>query len=272
MPKFKPIRQSRVSEEVTEQIKQSILLGEFRAGDKLPSERELMEEFQVSRAAIREALRALEHAGFLVTRHGASGGAYVIELSFENLSNAFIDLFLADKVSMPELCHVRALIEPEIARLAAARITTEYAGKLREILEQEYLPVRSLFDDIDTKVMVHAVLAEMCGNRVLEALVKSLLRVTRRVIETVHPDTLSMHPAGMHRPIVEAVIAGKPDEAAEAMRAHALEFGKILIDMEESFRAGMATGRGMNAPGPPLSAVPQGHEDLPGVRPHREES
>jgi GntR family transcriptional repressor for pyruvate dehydrogenase complex len=53
MPKFKPIRQFRVSEEVTEQLKQSILLGGFKAGDKLPSERDLAEQFQVSRVAIR---------------------------------------------------------------------------------------------------------------------------------------------------------------------------------------------------------------------------
>ncbi len=57
MPRFRPIRPSRVSEEVTEQLKQSILLGDFKAGDKLPPERSLAEEFQVSRVAVREALR-----------------------------------------------------------------------------------------------------------------------------------------------------------------------------------------------------------------------
>jgi len=70
MPRFKPIRLSRVSDDVTEQLKQSILLGHFKAGDRLPSERELSEEFQVSRVAIREALRALENSGFITTRQG----------------------------------------------------------------------------------------------------------------------------------------------------------------------------------------------------------
>ena len=59
MPSFKPIKQSRVSGEVAEQLKQSILLGQFEAGDKLPSERDLSNQFQVSRIAIREALRFL---------------------------------------------------------------------------------------------------------------------------------------------------------------------------------------------------------------------
>lgn len=242
MKKFRPIRQTRVSEEVTEQIKQCILLGDFKAGDKLPSERELMEEFQVSRVAIREALRALENSGFVSTRQGATGGTYVIELSFENLTSAFIDLFLAEKISIPEMFHVRVLIEPEVARLAAMRITPESKKKLEEILQKEELPVSSLSDDIETKTMVHFVLAEICGNRFLEALVKSLMRVTKRVIEAVHPNTLSMHPAGMHRPIVEAVIAGKPDESAEAMRKHALEFGEVMIEMERAHRENLGSG------------------------------
>jgi DNA-binding FadR family transcriptional regulator len=245
MKKFKPIRQTRVSEEVTEQIKQCILLGDFNAGDKLPAERELMEQFQVSRVAIREALRALENSGFVSTRQGATGGTYVIELSFENLSSAFIDLFLAEKISIPEMFHVRVLIEPEVARLAAMRITPESTKKLLEILEKEESPVNSLADDIETKTMAHFVLAEICGNRFLEALVKSLMRVTKKVIEAVNPNTLSMHPAGMHRPIVEAVIAGKPDEAAEAMRRHALEFGEVMIEMERAHRESLRSGFNM---------------------------
>ncbi|MBI5251021.1 MAG: FadR family transcriptional regulator [Desulfomonile tiedjei] len=236
MPPFKPVRQTRVSDEVTEQIKQSILLGDFKAGDKLPSEHELMDQFQVSRVAVREALRALENSGFLMTRQGAAGGAYVTELTFEILASAFLDLFLADKISMPELCHVRLIIEPEVARLAAMNVTPEYAQRLREAMEDEETPPTTLHKDIEIKTAVHFILVEMCGNRFFEALLKSLMRVTRRVVEAVHLNTLYLHPAGMHRPIVEAVIAGKPRDAEEAMRRHAMEFGGILIEMEKAFR------------------------------------
>ncbi len=94
---FSPIRQLRVSEEIISQLKQSILLGHFKPGDKLPAERDLAEEFKVSRVAIREALRALENAGFLVTRQGANGGAYITDLNFENLAKTFLDLFMAEQ-------------------------------------------------------------------------------------------------------------------------------------------------------------------------------
>ena len=69
----------------------------------------------------------------------------------------------------------------------------------------------------------------MCGNRLFEALILSILGLTWRVIKAVDPDYHLMHPAGMHRPIVEAVLAGNPKKAALAMQKHALEFGDILI-------------------------------------------
>ena len=137
MSRFRPIRQLRVSEEVAEQLKQSILLGHFKAGDKLPSERDLAEEFQVSRVAVREALRSLENTGFIETRQGATGGAFVTDLTFEHLVSAFVDLFLAEKISAPELYQVRLLVEPEVARLAALNVTPEYTERLLEALKAE---------------------------------------------------------------------------------------------------------------------------------------
>ena len=207
MSTFQPIKQFRVSEEVANQLKQSILLGHFNTGDKLPAERDLAEEFRVSRVAIREALRKLENSGFIVTRQGATGGAYVADLTFEYLINAFLDLFLADKISVPELRQVRVIIEPEVARLAASKITPEYAQRLKHALEVEELPISSLSEDMERKQKAHIILAEMSGNRILEALVRSLMGLTRRAVEAAEADPRFMHPAGMHRPIVEAVLA-----------------------------------------------------------------
>jgi len=236
MSKFKPIRQQRVSEEVIEQLKHAFLVGHFKAGDKLPPERELAAEFQVSRVAIREALRALESTGFVEIRQGATGGAFVTDLTFETLANSFLDLFLAEKISVPELQQVRVLIEPEIARMAAVRVTPGYEQRLLEALDAEELPVRTFAEDFEAKTTVHFIFAEMCGNRLLEALVKSLMGLTFRLVATVQPDFKSMHPPGMHRPIVEAVLARDGDAAAEAMKAHSKEFGRILLNMQKKFR------------------------------------
>ena len=236
MPSFKPIRQLRVSEEVAGQLKQSIHLGHFKAGDKLPAERDLAEEFKVSRVAIREALRRLENSGFITTRQGATGGAYVTDLTFEYLANAFLDLFLADKISIPELHRVRLLIEPEIARLAALAIRPEYAQRLEKALQSEELPTSSLPEDIKMKTAAHYILAEMCSNRFFEAIIRSSMKLTHRLIEVVNPNPYTLHPAGLHRPIIEAVLSGDPEAASLAMKKHAIEFGEILMNMEDTYR------------------------------------
>jgi DNA-binding FadR family transcriptional regulator len=225
-----------VFEEIVAQLKESILSGRFKPGDKLPTERELVEEFRVSRVAIREALRTLENSGFIVTRQGANGGAYVTDLSFEFLANAFVDLFLADKISIPELHRVRLVIEPEIARLAALGITPEFTQRLMKALEAEEVPTSSLLEDIKIKTAVHYILAEMCGNRFFEAIVRSSMKLTHTLIQMANPDPHAMHPAGMHRPIVEAVLAGDPEASSIAMRKHTLEFGETLIKMEKTYR------------------------------------
>ncbi len=236
MARFRPIGQLRVSEEIVAQLKQSILLGHFKPGDKLPAERSLSEEFRVSRVAIREALRALENAGFLVTRQGANGGAYVTDLNFENLAKTFLDLFMASKISIPEMHQLRILVEPEVARLAASRVTPEFAQQLKDSLEAEKLPIPSLSVDVERKQKVHFILAEMCGNRFFEALVRSAMGLTRKVVEAVKPDPHYMHPVGMHRPIVEAVLAGDAKGAAMEMGKHTVEFGETLIKMEKVYR------------------------------------
>lgn len=62
------------------------------------------------------------------------------------------------------------------------------------------------------------------------------MKLTHRVIEVVSPNPYTLHPAGMHRPIVEAVLAGDPEAAFSTMKKHSIEFGEILINMEKTYR------------------------------------
>lgn len=236
MQSFKPIKPSRVSEQVAEQLKHSIVLGRFKPGDKLPGDRELAEQFQVSRVMIREALRSLENAGFITARPGVTGGTFVTDLSFEHLGDAFLDLFLADKISIPELVQVRLLVEPEVARLAARNVTPDFAAQLKRSLADEDLPPTTLAEDLDRKTAIHLILAQMSGNRIFEALIRSLMALTRKVVEEVNPDPQWMHPAGMHHPVVEAVLSGDEERSASIMRNHSLEFGENLMTMEREYR------------------------------------
>ena len=135
MSSFDPIEQIRTADKVLAQLKSAILSGRFKPGEKISSERELMNEFKVSRVVIREAIRALELTGFVVIKQGQAGGIFINDLSYEILSNTLMDLFLADKLSAPELMKVRLYIEPEIARLAALNEDKHQAEELRAALE-----------------------------------------------------------------------------------------------------------------------------------------
>ncbi len=237
MPQFKPIRQPRISEEVFQQLKEAVLSGEFKAGEKLPSERELAEQFQVSRVAIREAIRTLENAGFVTIRQGSAGGAFVTDLTFEQLASACLDLFLANKISIHQLHQVRILIEPEVARLATLNVNEESRRRLLEAFGGEHPPGATLTEDISSATKVHFVLAEMCGNPFFEAIVNSLIKLNASILEEIKPDPpYSIHPPGFHKPIVDAVLAGDPEAAAITMKNHAESFYKNLVKLEREYR------------------------------------
>jgi GntR family transcriptional repressor for pyruvate dehydrogenase complex len=240
MHNFKPIKQPRISEEVLRQLKEAILLGKFNSGEKLPSERELTEQFQVSRGVIREAIRALEITGFVTTRQGPAGGAFVTELSFDHLSSAFLDLFLANRMSIPQMAHVRYFIEPEVARLAALNITEKGGKRLIEAQKAEFLPIKNNSERVTALQRVHNVLAEICGNHFLEAITKAMLRLTREIVEAVDPDHEALHSSGEHRTIIEAVLRGNASEAVSAMTDHSEIFCERLVRMEEAYRKKVA--------------------------------
>jgi GntR family transcriptional repressor for pyruvate dehydrogenase complex len=220
MQNFKPIRSLRVSEEVAEQLKESIVLGHVRTGDRLPTEQELSEQFRVGRVAIREAMRILENNGFITIRSGAKGGAFVKEITFDRLTDAYLDLYMAQKFSILEAYRVRLLVEPEVARLAAQRITPEYAGQLKDSINGPEF---------------HFVLAEMCGNRFLETLMRSTIGLGMKVVEAVGVANAPLHEPERHYPIMEAVLAGDSEAAVEAMKRHAIETGDELMKIEKVY-------------------------------------
>jgi GntR family transcriptional repressor for pyruvate dehydrogenase complex len=236
MTHFKPIKTVRIFKDVLIQLKEAILLGRFKSGDKLPSERELTLEFQVSRGVIREAIRALELSGFVVIRQGPAGGAFVTDLTFNQVGNAFLDLFFSAKLSMREIAQVRLHIEPEVARLAALNITPAYGRLLKKAEEDELLPYESYPRRIARLTEVHHLLAEICNNHFFEAIVISMLKLTAEVILAVEPDHESLHNPGEHLDIVTAVIAGDAEGASLAMTNHLKRFSESLIGMEKIYR------------------------------------
>ena len=131
---FKPVKTKKVYEEVIEQIKQLIVVGELQPGDKLLSERELSEKLNVSRASIREAFSALEIMGIITIRPGE--GSFVRQVSFEGMLEPLSFLLHVNIDDAMNLLEVRKMLEVEIAALAATRATPENIEDMRSALNR----------------------------------------------------------------------------------------------------------------------------------------
>ncbi|MGX9460829.1 FadR/GntR family transcriptional regulator [Shewanella sp. A14] len=236
MNNFKPIKQVKASDEVYQQLKCAIFESRFVAGAKLPSERELIENFKVSRTVVREAIKGLEASGLVEIKQGAMGGAFVKQMTFERLSNVCQELFFMGKMSFAEVCQARLIIEPMVARLAAKHCTPEYAKQLRAASQSEN-DTLEYPETIDLRQQVHYILADMSDNRFLAAIVKSLLGVIRNTTNSFDHDTDVVHPAGLHDCVIEAVIAGDGAKAESEMYQHLMAFSQRLELVEEDYRA-----------------------------------
>lgn len=169
----------RATDQAIVKIKELISSGEFTAGARLPTERELTQRFGVSRSSLREATRALALVGVLEARVG--DGTYVTTLEPELLLTGVG--FVSDLVSVGsllEIHQIRRLLEPEATRLATPRLTDEDFDRLAECLHQ----MQDAGDDvpafIEADTLFHKVILDACGNATLASLIENLSSGTQR--------------------------------------------------------------------------------------------
>ena len=128
---YKLVRTSRLYEQIVQQIEESIVKGALKPGDQLPAERELAQRFGVSRTAVREAVKALREKGLVEAYSGR--GTFITDGTSQAVRQS---LDLITKIGQPEgshqLAEVRAILEPEIAALAAIRIQEPELATMRE--------------------------------------------------------------------------------------------------------------------------------------------
>lgn len=167
------IRIPKTAEVLASRVRKAIIRGELKAGDKLPSEAQLISDFEVSRPTIREAIRILESEGLISVSRGARGGARVNALNSDMITKAAGVALQARGATMVDIYEARALIEPPAARLAAERRPKEAAAALRAQLEVE----RSLSSGparADAIAEFHRILLTECGNIALAVVGKAL--------------------------------------------------------------------------------------------------
>ncbi len=215
------IKKTRVSEDIVAQLKRLIAEGKLRSGDQLPSERELSEQFKVSRPSVREAIRALESMGLLEARQGH--GTYVAT-SVEALVQPLAHAIAREENAIQEMFEVRRLLEPQLAALAAARAGAPELEELADILEKQARQVAEGGTGAELDTAFHSTLARSAKNTLLlrlnDTLVDCLRDSRRRSLETPERPRRSL--AG-HRAILRALRARDPKAAQRAMRKHLQE-------------------------------------------------
>jgi GntR family transcriptional regulator, transcriptional repressor for pyruvate dehydrogenase complex len=203
-----------------------IIANNLQFGDRLPPERELAQQFGVSRTVVRQAIHSLVAKGMLEAR--PRGGTVVRRPTAEAVAQS-LHLFLRSgqaELDYSKVHEIRRLLELEIATLAASRRTDEDLARLAENLEQAGAlltdPNPATFARID--FAFHARLAAATQNQLFELLLNSLgeIMIEVRTSGFAVPDTPA-RALRMHRSIYEQVQAGDPHGARLAMEAHLLE-------------------------------------------------
>lgn len=226
---FETLPKNALSEDIVRKL--LILLKEkkLRPGDRLPPERELAEQLQVSRPSLREALRALSIMHVVETRQGS--GTYISSLEPKRLVEHLDFVFaLADSTYL-SLFEARKVVEVGICGLAAERITDGEIARLERCLEKS----RQGFTDIDVyfqaDVEIHEIITEAAASPILSRIMASISHLSRASRQrTVVLPGIVQQVIEDHTAIVRALKLRDPDAARLAMHQHLAHVEQRLLD------------------------------------------
>lgn len=214
-------------QEVAEALRELILAGKLRRGDALPPERELATQFGVSRATVREALRALQLWGLVEARRG--GGNFVSLPSLDHIVAPLSTILQHNRALQDELLDARFVFEPAVCWLAAQRRTAADLAAIEAIIARQTRRVEQGELAVEEDSAFHLALAEATHNRVIPQLIQTIndLLLESRLRSLRTPDRPRRSLEG-HLRILAALRAGDAEAARQAMRDHITEIAASL--------------------------------------------
>ncbi len=248
---FTPVRQVRASGEIVSQIERAIFSAQLSPGDRLQSERELAEEFGVSRITVRDALRVLEARGLIRVKVGASGGAFVAESNADNVAESISTMVLLRRMTLSELAEARTVVETATAELAAQRWGPEHLRRLEETVERGKRVVREGAPHTEASMEFHVALAEAARNELLSATVRAYRDLLMQTLHDMRDVRSARTTQKAHEEILEVVRSRDAEAARRLMLAHLQDFEKRLRRWLQS-SAAPAAGGGRVVPMPAL--------------------
>ncbi len=238
-------KNEKVSDHIIEQIRDSILSGKVKTGDRLASEKELLVQFGVSKATLREALRVLEAMGLIEMRKGVSGGIFIAEVNMHTTLNSIANFLHFRSVSQYDITMIRLIVEPPVAQIAATKATREDLENLKKIIET---PRES--------INFHRYLGRLSGNPLLILIMDFVHNLLRDITDPLglgneFYDTVKIH----HMKIIDAISQRDSKKAADAVIHDLLWIDRFKADITKTppFDAQAFCSEGIGTAGSPLS-------------------
>lgn len=215
-----PIQTERLYERIVSQIEKRIEAGDLKVGDRLPSERELAEQFAVSRTAVREAVKALRQKGLVEIRPGR--GTFITNGTSDSVRSSLDMLMkMGSTKGSGNLVEVREILEPEIAALAATRITEEDIVAMQEAVSIMDTALDNVDLFVEADLDFHLALAEGTQNPIIPILMDSIIDLLRKQRKRIGLTAGGLQRGQVHhKRILEAVMRRDSDAARRAMQDH----------------------------------------------------
>lgn len=231
---FEPVETQRACEVIYEQIKEKILSGELKPGDKLPSERAMMEMLHRSRPSVREALRMLERGGFVRIVPG-SRGAMILEPNTNGIEQSLSNLMRSKKITTKEMSDYRRVNDVVVSEWAAKRRTEEDIAAINELLEKAEQAMGNYRRFVALDPEFHYLVAHAAKNevacimtQVLSAVMQESLLVRMERLSERDRQNMCNKILRIHKAIAKAITDGDSAAAKEMTSKH-------LDDMRQDF-------------------------------------
>ncbi|GAA0790544.1 pyruvate dehydrogenase complex transcriptional repressor PdhR [Marinobacterium sediminicola] len=232
---YKRVKQPRISDVIMQQLETMILEGALKPGQRLPPERELAAQFEVSRPSVREAMQKLAARGLLVSRQG--GGTFVAEDLGAGLSDPLLELFKSHPESQYDLLEFRHALEGVSAYYAAMRSTPADKAAIQACYDQlQRFHEEKAFDkEVAADVEFHLAIAAATHNVVLLHMMRALFTLLRQHIwdnlEQIYPKgEMRSRIHEQHRLLLQAILESRPEAARQAAHDHLAFVEEVLLE------------------------------------------
>ncbi|MEF8942717.1 MAG: FadR/GntR family transcriptional regulator [Desulfohalobiaceae bacterium] len=234
---FQNVSHGKRSVFIINEIRESILKGRLKPGDRLPSEHNLMNQFGVSRFTLREALLSLETMGFIEVRKGAGGGPVVKQVTMNVAREAISHFLHFQDVSIGDLSEVRKLVEPYLASQMADKLSDEdieYLESLNEACSRTLDRGEEIIGG-EQEIDFHIHLARATGNSVLIMIMDFVNKLLAESKLSVKPGPeFSRRVVQAHQRIIDALKSRDGEAAAQAMYDHVAEVEEEMHKLRAS--------------------------------------